>query len=102
MEEVVFLERQFIKEEIWCALQDSDSTKAPGPYCINSGWLKKLPMIADQVVHFFNKFHNKAYIPAGANSSIIVLIPKKHNPELLADFRPISLINSSFKLLFKV
>lgn len=78
MEEVVFLERQFIKEEIWCALQDSDSTKAPGPYGINSGWLKKLwHMIVDQVVHFFNKFHNKAYIPAGVNSSI-VLIPKKN------------------------
>jgi hypothetical protein len=36
------------------------------------------------------------------NVSHIVLIPKKNNPSKIGDFRPISLLNSSVKLLIKL
>lgn len=36
------------------------------------------------------------------NSSFITLVPKKENPERVSDFRPISLLNTSMKILTKL
>jgi hypothetical protein len=36
------------------------------------------------------------------NGSYITLIPKIDNPSKVGDFRPISLLNNSFKLVTKV
>ena len=38
-------------------------------------------------------------MPEGVNDTTIVLIPKKDDPELLKDFRPISLCNVIFKVV---
>lgn len=71
-----WLVRKFSRDEIWMALQD----------CPNH----------------FQDFYQNSYIPRGSNSSFFTLIPKNSSPELISDFRPISLINSSFKILLKV
>ena len=42
------------------------------------------------------------YISEGCNSSFISLIPKIENPLNLNDFRPISLIDSYYKIVSKV
>ena len=36
------------------------------------------------------------------NAAYITLIPKKDSPTLVGDFRPVSLLNSSIKLLTKL
>ena len=36
------------------------------------------------------------------NSSFITLVPKISSPESISDFRPISLLNCSLKLLTKI
>lgn len=77
-EEVDKLERPFSKEEIWVALRECDSSKAPGPDGFNAGWLKNMwPLISGKVLEIFQKFHNSSHIPVGANSSFVILIPKK-------------------------
>lgn len=58
--------------------------------------------MSSKVLQFFEDFHRSAYIPRGANSSFIALTPKKKKPCQINDFRPISLINCSIKLLLKV
>lgn len=47
-------------------------------------------------------FHTTGDIPIGLNSSFIALIPKIHKPTVSTDFRPISLINSTMKILLKM
>ncbi|XP_063941514.1 uncharacterized protein LOC135149664 [Daucus carota subsp. sativus] len=77
--------------------------KAPGPDGFNIRSIKFLwPLIKDKVISFIQDFGEMSKLPAGVNSSFIVLIPKVLNPSLIKDFRPISLINSSMKILMKV
>nr|XP_017256449.1 PREDICTED: uncharacterized protein LOC108226007 [Daucus carota subsp. sativus] len=97
------LVEDFTELEIWQALQASDSNKAPGPDGVNPGVLKALwPTIKGDICSTFNIFHSSGFIPPGSNSSFIALIPKKSAASKPSDFRPISLMNSSMKLISKV
>ena len=97
------IEKEFSVEEIWLALSESGGHKAPGPDGLNGAWIKHLwPHIWKKIKAFFDSFHNLGVVPHGANSSFIVLIPKTQAPQNVSDYRPISLINSAFKLLLKV
>lgn len=64
--EVDLMIRHFTKEEIWLALQETDSRKAPGPDGFNAGWIKMMwPKISEKIVEFFRDFHEKNTIPGG-------------------------------------
>ena len=41
-------------------------------------------------------------IPPRLNHTFVALIPKKHKPDSISDFRPISLYNVVYKLVMKV
>ena len=45
---------------------------------------------------------NSGFIQSEINHTHIVLIPKKKDPQKITDFRPISLCNVVYKLIFKV
>lgn len=53
-------------------------------------------------MEFIGIFMKEGVLPAGMNSSFITLVPKVRNPTIFADFRPISLINCSLKVLSKL
>ncbi|XP_028104944.1 uncharacterized protein LOC114303962 [Camellia sinensis] len=55
-----------------------------------------------EVLQFMAEFHSQGKIVSGLNSSFITLIPKREEPCELSDFRPISLVNSVYKILAKV
>ena len=85
------------------ALYSTVSDKAPGPDGINNGILKKTwKWTKDSCLEFVKEFFSLGTIPKGMNSSFITLVPKKQDPIMMSDFRPISLINCSFKILSKV
>lgn len=89
--------------EIEAALHSLADNKAPGPDGMNIKSMKFLwPCIRSKVIQFVDDFWNSGLVPSGVNSSFITLIPKVSQPTLVKDFRPISLINSSIKILTKV
>lgn len=55
-----------------------------------------------EICAFIHEFHRTGKFVRDFNPSFIVLIPKKDNPLSLRDYRPISLINSMYKILAKI
>ena len=47
-------------------------------------------------------FHSTGKMVRGFNPSFVALIPKVDNPQLLSEYRPISLIGSMYKILAKL
>lgn len=89
-------------EEIKKAVWDCSSDKSPGPDGFNFHIIKLLwETISEDIKQFMDEFHSHDRLVKGLNSSFIALVLKKENPLSLEDFRPISLINSLYKIVAK-
>lgn len=97
------LEMEFTDEEISVALDTIHPDKAPGPDGFKAKYIKSMwKFLHTDFKLLLNFFHSNAYLPPGINSSFLTLIPKVDQPSLLIDFRPISLINTSMKIILKI
>ena len=95
--------REVSRQEVEAALNSMASDKSPGPDGLNARSIKFLwPLIRVKIEAFIRKFLESGTLRAGVNSSFISLIPKMQEPKSVKDFRPISLINTTFKILTKL
>jgi hypothetical protein len=93
----------FSREEIDVALKEMPPDHAPGPDGFNGFFFKKCwHLISEDFYRFCDCFYNGNINLSCINGSLIVLIPKCDNPLSPNDFRPISLLNLSLKLLTKI
>lgn len=98
-----YLTNSFSEEEIKDAVWNCDSYKSPGPDGVNFAFIKQFwDEVKSDFIGFMQEFHVNGKLVRGSNSSFIVLIPKKDNPQKVSDFRPISLIGCMYKVLSKV
>jgi hypothetical protein len=98
-----FLCLPFSSKNIDEIILDLPTNKAPGPDGFNNLFFKKSWHIirGDMYKLCQDFFHHRANLKS-INHSFITLVPKKDNPESVNDFRPISLLNSSIKLISKL
>jgi hypothetical protein len=97
------LEVPFSKEEIDKTISQLPNDKSPGPDGFNGEFLKKCwQLIADDFYNMCADFYEGNLCLRSINSSYITLIPKNDHPFSPSDFRPISLLNSSIKLITKI
>ena len=101
--EMMRVGREVSDEEIREALWSLKAFKAPGPDGLHAGffqyfWNEVQASICQEV----KKAFVSESIPALLNTTLVTLIPKCNNPESLANFRPISLCNSVYKVISKV
>lgn len=97
------LNQPFIEVKVECALFQMGPRKALGPdgygVCFfQDHWSIMREKVCQIVLYFLNSRHSLAEI----NFTHIVLIPKKFNPRLLTNYRPISLCNVLYKMVAKV
>ena len=77
--------------------------KAPGPDGMPPMFFQHFwPMIEGDVTHSVLSWLNSGTIPHPLNHTFITLIPKKKNPNVVSDYRPISLCNVLYKIFAKV
>jgi len=93
----------FSNEEVDSVIRHLPSDKALGPNGFNTDFLKKCwPIICQDFYNLCSAFHNDSICLQSLNGSNITLIPKHDNAIKVSDFRPISLLNTSIKILTKL
>jgi len=97
------LKTPFTKEEVEKVVSLLPNNKSPGPDGYNNEFIKGCcPLLATNFFNLCKDFYNREVCLRSINNSYIVLIPKKNGPQRVADYRPISLLNSSIKLITKL
>jgi hypothetical protein len=92
----------FTKNEIDAIVLNLPSKKSPGSDGFNSNFIKKCwRIIAPDFYELCFGFYENL-CPRSINGSYIVLILKIDNSSVVSDYRTISLLNSSIKLLTKI
>jgi hypothetical protein len=93
----------FSQEEINDIVKNLPNGKSPEPDGFNTDFLKKCwGVISTDFYEFCEGFYNNSINLQSINNSFIVLIPKVPSPSSINDFRPISLLNTSIKLITKI
>lgn len=98
-----YLEEPFSTLEIDAVVKQLPNDKSPGPDGFSNEFLKaSWSVIKQDLYNLCNAFHDNNVCLRSINTSFITLIPKVDNPRTPNDFRPISLLNTSFKLITKL
>nr|KYP44678.1 Retrovirus-related Pol polyprotein LINE-1 [Cajanus cajan] len=91
------------KEDVFQALMEMKSYKAPGPDGFQPIFYKMYwDVVGDDVWSFVRTAFAIGFFDPQAAETLIVLIPKHECPRHLKDFQPISLCNVLHKLISKV
>lgn len=102
-EEVRLLSADVTNEEIRAAAFDMGAFKAPGPDGLQAFFYQEYwSVVGQSVCDLVRDIFNNPTQVASLNETNLVLIPKVDQPEVIKDFRPISLCNVSSKILTKI
>jgi hypothetical protein len=102
-EDLSSLVTPFSEAEIDDIVKRIPPDKAPGPDGFNGHFIKKCwQLIKPEFYQLCEDFYNDQANLESINESLITLIPKTQSPVTVNDFRPISLLNSSLKILTKL
>ncbi|XP_074336620.1 uncharacterized protein LOC141673779 [Apium graveolens] len=97
------LVKDITEEEVKQAVFHMHPDKAPGPDGMTPAFFQKhWSVVGKDVVKMVSNFFLTGDLFEGINETNIVLIPKKKNPTMLTDLRPISLCNVLMKVITKV
>ena len=102
-EDLELMVQPFQCEEIDRIIKQMPTDKAPGPDGFNGLFLKKCwSIVKGEFYTLCQDFYLGNLNLESINTSYIILIPKTSSPESVNDYRPISLMNISLKLLTKI
>ena len=102
-EENDILIRPFTESEVRDAIFQMEHNKAPGPDGFPAEFFQVFwGIIKEDLLHLFAELHREALNLYSLNFGIITLIPKIHNATKIQQYRPICVLNVSFKIFTKV
>jgi hypothetical protein len=102
-EENSILTKNFTQEEIFEAISQMEHNKAPGPDGFPAEFYQHFwDVLKDDLMAMFTHFQNGDFPMYKLNFGVITLLPKKDNAVQIQQYRPICLLNVSFKIFTKV
>nr|KAJ0194091.1 hypothetical protein LSAT_V11C800426490 [Lactuca sativa] len=97
------LESPISFNEVQSAVWLCGSDKSPGPDGFTFAFIRNFwDKIGRDIYMAVKDFERSGNIDKGCNSSFITLVPKSKDPNTFDDYRPISLIGSTYKIISKV
>ena len=97
------LSRPFTKDEVELVIKQMPTDRASGPDGFTGLFLKKCwSILKPDFMLLVKDFYDGKCDLECINSSLITLIRKKLSPQVVGDFRPISLTNTCLKFLTKL
>ncbi|GJX89545.1 putative RNA-directed DNA polymerase, eukaryota, reverse transcriptase zinc-binding domain protein [Tanacetum coccineum] len=98
-----FLDADFTINEIKEAVWSCAGSRAPGPDGLNFNFIKRYwDNLETDFVRSIKHFESTGRFSRGCNSSFFSLIPKINDPISISDYRPISLIGCTYKVIAKL
>jgi Reverse transcriptase (RNA-dependent DNA polymerase) len=93
----------FTEEEVKQAVFHIQGDKAPGPDGLHVLFYQHFwNIIKDDLLNLFEAFHYASLDISKLNRGMVHLIPKKGDALTIKDYRPISLLNCSYKIITRV
>jgi hypothetical protein len=97
------MDRLFIEKEVNDVIFSSNATKAPSPDGLSFLFYQSCwDIVKGDIMIIIHAFYHNMLDISKLNLDSICLIPKKKDAKLITRFRPISLINCSFKIITKL
>lgn len=97
------LSEPFSAEEIDAVVRNLSSDKSPGPDGFNTDFVKRCwPIIKQEFYDLCDAFQSGNIYLQSINGSHITLLPKVDGPTKVSNYRPISLLNTSVKIITKL
>jgi Reverse transcriptase (RNA-dependent DNA polymerase) len=101
--QVAFLEASFTENEIKKIVFACNPNKAPGLDGFSFQFYQYFwDLISRDIFKLVNAFYHNQLDISKINLTVICLIPKKKQANFITNYRPISLINCSFKIISKL
>ena len=88
--------------EIRAAIQNFNQNSAPGLDKLTPSFYISFSSIIPFVCQTFNNFYFQKKLTCSQSLALIKLIPKKNNPTTVHDWRPMSLLNTDYKILSRI
>lgn len=90
-------------EEIKSCMFRLNANKAPGPDGLTSAFFKaSWDSVGNEVVVSIKNFFASVFLPATTNATILTLVPKFPGASKITEFRPISCLNTIYKVLSRL
>ncbi|XP_026378147.1 uncharacterized protein LOC113272539 [Papaver somniferum] len=97
------MEKDFTEEEVYEVVKHFGTNKSPGPNGFSMEFYKYCwPIIKIDFMRLMSEFFRYGSWDWRLNCSFISLIPKKEDSCTPKDYRPLSLLGSAYKVLYKV
>lgn len=98
-----FLLKAIDEDELTNVLNNASKKKSPGPDGLSyEFYLKNFDTLKEDLLILFNGYLvHGIHPPADFKEGVVTFIPKSNNPSV-KDFRPISLLNTDYKLFTKI
>jgi len=97
------LNRPFTISEVEDAIKNLATCKAPGPDGLGNEFYKFFSNNLSKILtDVFNECIRKESLPESMTAAKIILLYKKGDPQQLNNWRPISLLNSDYKIFAKI
>jgi len=97
------LEQPISLEEVHIAMRKGGKNKAPGSDAIGLEFYKaNWATIQDDIGAMMNQMFMERKVSAQQKHGVIVCLPKSSEPTTPADFRPITLLNTDYKIMARI